>query len=207
MLFQVPLVSLTMWDFKNPVGADTAVGRTPIVLCVLGRFVTYMWLLVAHLRLFSGVVLTVILSVVALRTKRLLRRVSTVSVEGLVTLVFRRAVTLTVVLRCLVCAVVDARRDALAGWVLVEGPVVSVQVTLQVLQRVVLRYQVVELMHVISLDLFSSLVVNATVVSSSDPMGKPGKTWKAVKPWESELGEGGELRKVLAQSLHDVLMP
>lgn len=83
----------------------------------------------------------------------------------------------------------------------IVGSVVSVQVSVQVLQRVILRYKRVELVLVLPFDLFSSLVVNATVVSPRKPLGKLGKTW------ESELREGGEFWEVLTYSLHDVLVP
>lgn len=158
VLLQVPFVSLAVWDFENPLGTGMVVGRTSSVLCaVLRRLVTSIWFLVAHLRFVSCVVVALNLRPVVVRSGGALR-----SVKGTVTAVRRSTVTL--VLRCLFCAMVEAKY-VLPWRVLVVRPVVSVQVTLQVLQRVILRYEMVELMHVIPLDLLGHVVMNASVVT------------------------------------------
>lgn len=152
VLLQVPFVSLAVWDFENPLGTGVVVGGTSSVLCAV------LWLLVAHLWFVSCVVMAVNLRAVVVRSGRALR-----SVKGTVTAVRRSTVTL--VLRCLFCAMVEAKCVLLPWRVLVMRPVVSVQVTLQVLQRVILRYEMVEFMHVIPLDLLGYVVMNASVVT------------------------------------------
>lgn len=121
-------------------------------------------------------------------------------------------IIVTLVLRCLVCVAVEIQCVILgivivARRVLVVRLIISVYVTLQVPQRVILRHKRVKPMYVVSLDLFSPLVIDPTIESTQNPLGKPGKTWKAAQPRESELRESRESREVLAYSLHNVLMP
>lgn len=179
VLLQVPFVSLTVWDFENPLGTVVVVGGTSSVLCaVLRRLVTFICLLVTHLWFVSCAVKAMSLRAVLGRSGGALR-----SVKGTVTTVGRSTVTL--LLRCLLCAMVEAKCVLLTWRVLVVRPVVSVQVTLQVLQRVILRYKMVELMHVIPLDLLGNVVMNASVVTPSHPLRKTRKSWKAAQPRKS----------------------